>query len=413
MEREMLVDQMSSIEKKIINRIAMIWAGRQKPDAPEPDRMHSSVRVAPAKLREAQFSDFQAVTELKRRNGLVPDSFDDWERLWRRNPALQQMDLVRPIGWVLEAEGRPVGYVGNISLLYRYGERTLTAVAGRGFAVEPAYRGVSLSLGAAFYRQRSVDLYLTTTASEVVGKIARAFKSDPFPQSGHTTRLLWVLQPHPFAQAVVKDLGLWPKLSRIGGMLASVGVGTDTILRRRWPRRCPTCPAVKEISVSDIGDDFQTLWMEKLNERPRLLADRSPAALRWHFDLPGDAANVHVLCCYKNGELLGYAVTRNDQTQTRGMRRCIIADMLAKQDDPTILRALWVAAYEQAKNTGSHVLEVLGFPEGIRQVCAEWKPYYLTSACPFYYKAADPILHKIFLDDAAWYATPFDGDRTL
>ena len=56
------------------------------------------------------------------------------------NPALGQMQFEPPMGWVLEAEGKAVGYLGNISLLYRYGDRTLTAVAGRGFAVDPAYR---------------------------------------------------------------------------------------------------------------------------------------------------------------------------------------------------------------------------------------------------------------------------------
>jgi len=406
----MFADLMSSIENTFINRLALIRACRQKPSVLHRNRVQSSGGAAPAKLREARFSDFKEVNELKQRNGLPQDSFDDWERLWRRNPALRQMSCERPIGWVLEAEGRPVGYLGNISLLYRYADRTLNAVTGCGFAVEPAYRGVSLCLGSAFYRQGSADLYLTTTASEVVAKIALAFNSDPLPQAHYATRLLWVLQPYSFAQAVAKDLGLRPTFSRIGGMLASVGVGSDKILRRRWPRRCPTCPAVKEISVRDIGDDFQTLWLEKLNERPRLLADRSPAALRWHFEMP---ANVRVFCCYKNGELVGYAVTRNDQILANGMRRCIIADMLAKRDDPAILRSLWVAAYEQAKHAGSHVLEVLGFPDGIRQVCSEWKPYYFTSACPFYYKAADPILHRTLLDSMTWYATPFDGDRTL
>jgi hypothetical protein len=47
------------------------------------------------------------------------------------------MQFERPIGWVLEAEGRPVGYLGNISLLYRSGDSTLTAVTGSAFALNP------------------------------------------------------------------------------------------------------------------------------------------------------------------------------------------------------------------------------------------------------------------------------------
>jgi hypothetical protein len=121
-----------------------------------------------------------------------------------------------------------------------------------------------------------------------------------------------------------------------------------------------------------------------------------------------------VLCCRKDGELVGYAVIRTDTDPHDGLRKSIIADTLVRQDDPEIVKALWGAAYECAKLEGSHVLEVLGFPPSTRQACSEWKPYVRKyPACPYYYKAADPVLHKQLTDGGAWYATPFDGDATL
>ncbi|MHB8540553.1 MAG: hypothetical protein ACYDCD_06385 [Candidatus Acidiferrales bacterium] len=407
---------MASIENNVITAIlTKIRARREAPSVLEDDSCaHSSASAASVRLREALLSDFGVVTELKRRWGLSADSFENWKRLWRRNPALERMLAERPIGWILEAEGAVVGYLGNISLLYRYGDRTLTAVTGSGFVVEPAYRAVSISLVAAFYRQRSVDLYLTTTAIEAVGKIARAFKSVPLPQADYGTVLFWVLQPYPFAQAVMKKLELRPPFSRMGGVLASLAVGADKILHKRWPRRRSPSFAVTEIGVHEIGDDFQTLWIEKLRERPQLLAERSPATLRWHFDIPGDLGTTRVLCCYKNGELLGYAVIRSNQNQTNGLRQSSIADMLAKQDDPEILQALFAAAYDHAKHIGSHILELLGFPQSVRRVCSQWNPYLRKyPASPFYYKATDPMLHKTLSDGMAWYASPFDGDTTL
>jgi len=107
-------------------------------------------------------------------------------------------------------------------------------------------------------------------------------------------------------------------------------------------------------------------------------------------------------------------VVRTDTDPGNGLRKSVMADTLVRRDDPEIVRALWAAAYESAKREGSHVLEVLGYPPGIRQACAEWNPYVRQyPACPYYYKAADPILHKALSDGAAWYATPFDGDATL
>jgi hypothetical protein len=271
-----------------------------------------------------------------------------------------------------------------------------------------------VSLVASFFRQKSVDLYITTSAIEATGRLALAFKSSFLPQPDYDTVLFWVLQAYPFAQVLMKKLKLGPALSQIGSFLASLAVGTDKILQRRWPRRSSASLSVREISVSEIGDDFQALWQEKLNEKPRLFADRSPAALRWHFEIPGDRGSVRALCCYKNRELVGYAIVRNDTNPENGLRSSMIADMVARQDDSEVVRALWVAAYDHAKHVGSHILEVLGFPPNIRSVCSRWNPYLRKyPACPFLYKAADPALHQTLSEEMAWYASPFDGDMTL
>lgn len=406
---------MASIEQRFISAIlTMIRARRQAPSAPANLQVHSSAGLAPARIREASFSDFNAVSKLKQRWGMNADSLENWQRLWRRNPALLQKPCHRPIGWVLEADGSIVGYLGNISLLCRYGDRTLTAVTSHGLVVDLPYRAVGLSLTAAFFRQKSVDLFLCTSAIESVGKMALAFKSASLPQPEYDTVLFWVLQPYPFAQALMKKLELGPAPSRVGGILAALAVGTDKILRRRWPGRSATHFALSEISAEEIGDEFGTLGLEKVNGSPRLVADRSPVALRWHFEIPGDRGCARVLCCRRNDELVGYAVVRSDTDEHSGLRSSMIADMVARQDNPEIVAALWVAAYEQAKYAGSHILEVVGFPPSIRNACSRWNPYHRRyPASPFFYKAADPVLHKTLADSTAWYACPFDGDATL
>ncbi len=406
---------MGSLEKKFSGAILrMVRARRETSPVRSADSSGSSSgAVAPAKLREAQFSDFKGVAELKQRWGMASDSIENWERLWRHNPAFEKMQTKPPIGWVLEAEGRVVGYHGNIALLYHYGDKTWTAAAGHGLVVDTAYRSFTVTLVASFYRQKSVDLCLTTTAIPEVGRIAKAFKSDALPQADYETVLFWVLQPYSFGKAMLEKLGLAPGISGIGSVVAALAVGTDKVLRRRWPRHSAAPLVINEITVGEIRDDFETLWTEKLTERPRLLADRSPATLRWHFQIPGDRGSACVLCCRRNGELVGYAVVRNDP-QPNGLRKSVLADMLAKQDDAEVLRALLVATHDHAKRSGSYILEVLGFPSSIREICLEWNPYRRKyPACPFYYKAADPALHQTLSDGKAWYASPFDGDTTL
>src|SRR5271165_4723696 len=215
---------MASLEKRIISAILnKIRAHRQAPLIQE-NGAHAQrpATLPPAKLREAQFSDYAAVTELKGRWGLTTDSMENWERLWVRNPALARLPVRRPIGWVLETDSGIVGYLGNISSTYSYGDKSLNAVTSSGLAVDPAYRAVSLSLVSAFYRQEAADLFLVTTAIPAVGRIARVFKSEPLPQADYETVLFWVLQPHPFAQAVARKLKLRPALAGPGSILGSV-----------------------------------------------------------------------------------------------------------------------------------------------------------------------------------------------
>jgi hypothetical protein len=405
---------MISIEQKIGDEIlAKIRSRREDAAAPE-SVSEGSPSLVRTKVREAQFTDYEAVTDLKRRWGLVPDPLENWEHLWRNNPALKHLPSKRAIGWVLEAEGQIVGYLANISSTYRLGDKTLTAVIGGACVADPAYRAHMVRLMGACYAQKSVDLYISTTAIEATGKLSCAFGAEPIPQKDYETVMFWVLRPYPFIQTVMKKLQIKPTLSHVLGPLGALGVGIDKLFRRRWPRRPTPALTVSEMKSSEIGEEFENLWIEKLGEGTRLLADRSAETLRWHYDLPHDRAKTRVICCRKQGQLVGYLVIRDEAGQTNGLRRSLVADMVVKQDDQEIVRTLIVAAYKHAKRAGSHVLEVQGFPAGIRRLCAQWNPYMRSfPATPFHYKGAVPALHKTLADGEAWYGTPFDGDTTL
>ena len=78
------------------------------------------------------------------------------------------------------------------------------------------------------------------------------------------------------------------------------------------------------------------------------------------------------------------------------------------------MEALLVAAYKHAQKSGSHILEISGFPPEIRHRWAQRHPYTRTYPTPIYgYKAVDPTLHKTISEGATWYASPLDGDFTL
>ena len=388
-------------------RTADTTRGRSDSDAP-------SDRPRTARRRAAQFSDFGAVAALKRRQGLSLDSLANWQRLWQSNPAVIAGSKAPCLGWVLESEDGIVGYLGSVPLLYQFGDRTLSAVTTTSLAVEPTYRTLTASLISPFFHQKDVDLYLATSATEVVGSITRAFKGEFVPQREYGTVLFWVLDPVRFASVVQKRIWAHGALGEISEKVVSMALRGDIGLRRRWPR-CPTNGLqVTNIHVRDIGQEFEGLWLQKLAERKRLLAFRTPAVLRWHFDIPEDRRTTRVLCCHSGGRLLGYAIIQSEAEGDTGLQRSILADMLLENDDPRVATRLLVEAYEYAKGIGSHILEVFGFPQFIRDICLGWKPYSREyPACPFLYKASDQALHAELAYENAWYACPYDGDTTL
>lgn len=372
----------------------------------------SGVFEAPI-LREVSFSDFEFVADLKRRWSMAVDSPQNWERLWRQNPSTGRANRL-PIGWVLQSGERIVGFLGNIPLIYCYGLQTVQAAAATSLVVEPSYRMFTLKLMGAFFGQSGVDLLLATTAIESVGKMACAFGADCLPQSNYKTVLFWILRSYPFARAVTKRIGINEPMFHVASTLSSVAVGLDGVFRGRRPRCLQDDLNVKQIDVNEIGEDFEKFWLEKQAESTRLYADRSAATLRWHFKIPGFRGTTRVLGCYQGTNLLGYVVVRNNPPQKGGMRQSLLADIMAKSDDQRVLRRLFVAAYDCAKQAGGDVLEVAGLPPEIRQLCLKWKPYARSfPACPFYFKANDPTLHGALKNSTAWYPTPFDGDSTL
>jgi hypothetical protein len=376
----------------------------------EAPRLDANIEV---RRRDARISDVEDVARLKQKLGLRQDSRENWHRLWQDNPALSGRSPCC-LGWVLEADGRIVGYLGNIPMRYHYGNKTLSSTVASGLAVEPAFRAHSLSLLAAFYRQENVDLFLNTTAIESVGRLVQAFKADSLPQPDYATVLFWALDVRRFVKAAAMKLGL---NSGLGAMLAVAGalvLRGDIAISRRRPRCRAKKLQVDETNVESIDDSFQNLWLKKLKERPRLLADRSQAVLRWHFVLPGHQKTTRVLRCFSQGELVGYAIIRNETDVETGLRRAVVADLLALNNDPQLIEQLLAGAYECAKRSGVHTLEVLGFPREIRDICLHGAPYSRRyPACPFFYKAKDRSLHDALRQGDVWYACPYDGDGTL
>lgn len=351
---------------------------------------------------------------MNQRLGQGPDSLENWRRLWQDNPALASARTDGVVGWVLEDRDRIVGFLGSVPLLCDYGEKSLVAAATCRFAVEPAYRALSHLLVTSFFRQKGVDIFLNTTATVAAGKIMTALKAQPVPQTDYDTVLYWVLNPGRFVTTVFKKMRLNPGMAASGGVIASLALRSDIALRGRSPGKRSAETSISEVDLHGMGEEFESFWLRKKRESDRLFAARTRAILRWHFLAPESRRKVQVLACFVKRELRGYLVLRHETESAEGLRRTIVADLLALQDDDRVVGQLMAAAYGCARNAGSDVLEVMGFPKSVRGIFLRWKPYTRKyPGWPFFYKVRDRILQEKLREEDAWYACPYDGDATL
>ena len=370
--------------------------------------------VSPPVLREAVFEDMTGVQALKRAVGFPDDLTEDWDWLWRSNPSWNTSSQKPSIGWVLEIDGRIVGYLASVPSLVRYNEKSLLAATASGYAVDRAFRGHSLRLAAAFFNQAGIDIFINTTATEASGKIFQLFNAIPVPQENYGTVLFWVLRPRGFINATLRSINFPPPIAKLASGLFSFLLWSDIRIRRKAPPKKPRKPAhdlsVHQVDVADLGDEIDELWSRKIQTEQKLMSYRTADVLRWHFA----KTKAKVLYCDFEGKLAGYAVVTREDLPDIGLSRSKIVDIIVEEDEPEILDQLLSSAYLHAKADGSHVLEAVGFPTAIRHRMHHARPYSRKLRhWPYFYLAVDPSLHAELQEQHAWYACPFDGDASL
>ena len=374
------------------------------------------------RLREAVAGDYVAIAQLKARYGLAADParlsgadcLAAYRHLFIDNPALA--DCRGPVtpGWVLQAGDQVVGYLGSIPLIYRRGHDRFLAAAACSFVVHAAHRSSSFLLASAFWRQKNVDLMMSTTANHAAGKVFSAMKCQRIPSDDYDVALFWITGATGFVTAALRKQGLSAPLARAMALPVGPFVAGAERLFGRTPRRNSRELEIDVVSLSDIGDEFDELWERKCLENRYLLRSRDARSLQWHF--ARHAANnksVEILRCRRGGRLVGYAILTSENVEPMGLRRRRLTDLIGENDTPDVLLALLREAYGLASDRGSHLLEVLGFPVAIRDVLARRRPHMrrLPTWSLYWRRASGSALGDVRAED--WYVSALDGDTSL
>ena len=360
-------------------------------------------------LREVEFEDYSEFEELKKRVGLSSDSREYWDNLWS-NPTFKEEGIDPPHGWFLLDGEKTVGHIGNMPHVFYLDEERHVATTSTAMGVDSKYRAYSILLADTFFKQKNVDLFITT-GIESVCKLFEFLKGKKIPQHDYNQVLYWILNPTQFIEAGLKRKGQSSYPILLGGKILGLPVFFFEQLYRKFSIDNQDKFHMTEIDPLEISYEFEILWERKKIERNRIQFSRNSALLRWHYNPPAKTFKTKIICCHDNSRLIGYAVLRSEFEPSIGLLRSKIVDLIAEKDDPKIIDHLFRGCYKYARESGCGVIEVIGFPRVIRDCLDKYKPYkrYLPSF-PYICRIANKQLTDILKDEKRWYSSLYETD---
>lgn len=363
------------------------------------------------RFRPATFQDHAQIAELESRYALETETYEQFVHLWANNPVYHEFPNW-PIGWVLENEcDGVVGYIGNVPLLYEFGDKRLVVSSSRALVVDTRYRSYSLPLLSHFFKQKNVDLFLDTTVNLEAGKAHEIFRALRVPSGNWDQSVFWITDYQGFSTSLLvrKEVRGAKKLSypvSAGLFLRDVLAGRVLKTRRNGfePGFC-----------AKFDDRFDDFWQKIRKSGPRrLLANRSREVLDWHFKHPLAKGRAWVLTMSKGSALAAYAIFfRQDNPQFALKRMCLV-DFQALDGQIELLHPLLCHALARCRGEGIHMLEAIGFPPEKQRVIESLSPDRRSlSSWRYFYKATNRQLAESLKDPRAWDPSCFDGDASL
>lgn len=369
---------------------------------------HTSAARMP-ELREAGLDDYAAIMAIESAQDLTSRSFEDWSRLWLKNPVYKRLNGDWPIGWVLENEqGRIVGSIGNVPALYELAGTEILAATGRAWAVEPEYRSFALFLLSEFFAQSKPQLFLNTTVNNLAVSAFTSCGSLRVPVGDWDHAAYFVSNYQGFARAGMRVKGL-----PFAGAL-SFPVGWALFLKDRLTGRALPSASLRVEEATSFDWRFDELWSRlRARHRARLMGVRTSQALEWHFGSALAKRRLWIHTVSEGSDLLAYAIFLQKDHKESGLRRMRLVDFQAGAHEESCLAAILQHTLDRCACAGVHALEHVGCGLNKTRLFDAHAPYRRRlPAWPFYYQGMGALSAKL-ADPANWDPSSFDGDSSL
>jgi len=308
-----------------------------------------------------------------------------------------------------DENGKIVGSMGNIPLLYEFQGRRILVASGRSWVSEPAYRSVSLLLLDRVINQPGVDLYLNTTVTAASIDAVCAFECLRVPVGVWDESAFWITDYQAFSESILAS-----KNYRAAKWLShplSVGLFLMDTLKKRALREGD----VEVKALQGFDDRFDTFWDELKRSAPDvLLGVRTREMLDWHFWhalLDGRLWIVAVMDCAR---LVAYGIFERYDNPKPGFSQLRLQDFQSLDGSTALLIPILAWTIRKCRAEGIAILETLGRWLENEEIIATTAPH--RSKLPnwtYFYRANHPALAVSLRDRRSWAPSLFDGNASL
>lgn len=297
-------------------------------------------------IRRFRPSDVSAVNRLHC-NVWWPERSPEGWRWLDDNPARRAIDA--PAGWVMEnADGGPAAFLGNFIQRFWRGERPLYGATGFSVIVPPEHRGRSRDLIGTFVAQPGCFALYTLNANARSSPLYQRFGMVAWPPRTHGLKLSWIINP----AACLYSRGLRSLVAREPRAARWLGEQLMPRRDRRVPGATDWPDGVSTLDDLSDASPYASFWAA-LRDQGRLVADRSPAMLRWRLSDPDLTTRPLHLVRRLGGEITGHALALLGKGNSIEPPTLEIIDLEALDRDRAAIPALVAALLQVAPALGA------------------------------------------------------------
>ena len=372
----------------------------------------------PLIVREARFEDQAGADLVLKKVGMRGMCKTFWNLLFLSNPTRLKMPVEYPLGWVVEDDGKIVGFGANLIDMYHFNGQDLVCALGTDTAILPEYRGsIGIRLYSRFTKQKNIDFILVTSANLGSEKMLKFFKFSHIPMQDISMEFYFIVSVGKILEE--KLFSKYPKIPYIANAIGET-ILTPTAnlllkLIKKPPRYLPDKLLYKTITVNEIDASFDELWL-KCTKSKKLLAYRTKEYLCWKYSFQPADNPVRLICAYKNEELMGYLTLAEILDDSTNLSAINIIDVFIWNDDSQITSNLLYFAHQYAIKNQYDVLSFSRIPEPAKKVFIDQggTPYRRqTNFNPVLYITEYPQIKDLFSKQNQLHITRYDGDSSF